>query len=66
MLGLALAFEWLGSFAFGRPVAEVLVSWNVFAGYMWPYVLPSYLFPSLIVGVVLRMDRKRRVAEIEA
>jgi len=38
-LGLTLAFEWLGGFALGRPVEEISVGWNVFGGYMWPYVL---------------------------
>ena len=64
-LGLTLAFEWLGSFVIGRPVTEVLVGWNVFAGYMWPYVLLTYLLSNLIVGAVLRVDRKRRAAKIE-
>lgn len=51
-LGLTLAFEWLGSFALGRPVHEILVGWNVFAGYMWPYVLLTYLLSNLIIGTV--------------
>ena len=52
-LGLTLAFEWLGSFALGRPIQEILVGWNIFAGYMWPYVLLTYLLSPLIVGTVL-------------
>ncbi len=52
-LGLELLFEWGGSFAIGRPVGEILVGWNVLAGYMWPYVLLTYLFSNLIVGTVL-------------
>ncbi len=38
-LGLTLLFEWGGSLAIGRPVEEILIGWNIFAGYMWPYVL---------------------------
>ncbi len=52
-LGLTLAFEWLGSLAMGRPVEEILVGWNVYAGFMWPYVLLSYLLSNLIVGIIL-------------
>ena len=46
-LGLTLAFEWLGSLALGRPVEEILVGWNIFAGYVWPYVLLTYLLSNL-------------------
>lgn len=52
-LGLTLAFEWGGSFALGRPVQEILVGWNIFAGYMWPYVLLTYLLSNPIIGTVL-------------
>lgn len=58
-LGLTLAFEWLGSFAMGRPVEEILVGWNIFAGYMWPYVLLTYLLSNLIIGAVLHPGKKR-------
>lgn len=51
-LCFSLAFEWLGSFALGRPVDEILVGWNVSAGYMWPYVLLTYLFSNLIIGTI--------------
>jgi hypothetical protein len=51
---LELMFEWGGSLLIGRPVEEILVGWNIFAGYMWPYVLLTYLLSNLIVGVVLR------------
>ena len=51
---LALLFEWVGSLAIGRPVDEILVGWNLFAGYMWPYVLLTYLFSNLIVGTILQ------------
>jgi len=57
-LGLTLAFEWLGSFALGRSVEEILVGWNVFAGYMWPYVLLTYLLSNLVVGTVLHPGKK--------
>lgn len=53
-LGLTLLFEWGGSFAMGRPVDEILIGWNVFAGYMWPYVLLTYLSSNLIVGTILQ------------
>ncbi|TFG26863.1 hypothetical protein EU528_13730 [Candidatus Thorarchaeota archaeon] len=52
-LVLELTFEWGGSFLLGRPVEEILIGWNIFAGYMWPYVLLTYLFSSLIIGAVL-------------
>jgi len=50
---LTLIFEWGGSLAIGRPVQEILVGWNIFAGYMWPYVLLSYLIAPLIIGTIL-------------
>ena len=59
-LGLTLAFEWLGSFALGRPVEEILVGWNIFEGYMWPYVLLTYLLSPLIVGAILHLGKKGR------
>lgn len=52
-VALELLFEWGGSFLIGRPVEEILIGWNIFAGYMWPYVLLTYLLSNLIVGVVL-------------
>lgn len=57
-LGLTLMFEWGGSFAIGHPVEEILIGWNIFAGYMWPYVLLTYLLSNLIVGVILHPGRK--------
>jgi len=57
-LGLTLAFEWPGSFALRRPVEEILVGWNIFAGYMWPYVLLTYLLSPIVVGVVLHPGKK--------
>jgi len=59
-LGLTLAFEWIGSFAIGRPVEEILVGWNIFAGYMWPYVLQAYGLSNLIVGIVLHPGKNGR------
>lgn len=52
-VALELLFEWGGSLLIGRPVEEILIGWNIFAGYMWPYVLLTYLLSNLIVGVVL-------------
>ncbi len=56
-VGLELLFEWGGSFAVGRPVSEILIGWNVFAGYLWPFVLAAYAFSNLVVGVVLHPGR---------
>jgi hypothetical protein len=57
-LGLEEVFEWGGSFILGRPVAEILVGWNIFSGYMWPYVMLAYLSSNLIVGLALHPGRK--------
>ena len=57
-LGLTLLFEWGGSLATGHPVQEILVGWNIFAGYMWPYVLLTYLLSPLIVGMILHPGKK--------
>lgn len=57
-LGLTLVFEWAGSLAIGRPVQEILVGWNIFAGYMWPYVLLTYLLSNLIIGMVLHPGKQ--------
>jgi hypothetical protein len=59
-LALEETFEWLGSFALGRSVAEILIGWNIFAGYMWPYVLVAYTFSNLIVGLILHPGKVRR------
>jgi len=61
-LGLTLIFEWVGSLAIGRPVKEILIGWNVFAGYMWPYVLLTYFLSNVIVGIALRPGKKRKNA----
>ncbi len=57
-LALTLIFEWGGSLLLGRPVEEILVGWNIFAGYLWPYVLLSYLLAPLIVGKLVKFDKK--------
>ena len=56
-LALTLVFEWGGSLLVGRPVSEIIVGWNMFGGYMWPYVLLSYLLSNLIIGAVIRPGR---------
>lgn len=60
-LGLTLLFEWVGSLAIGRPVEEILIGWNrnIFAGYMWPYVLVTYLSSNLIIGTILHPGKKK-------
>jgi hypothetical protein len=60
-LGLEEIFEWGGSFILRRSVEEILVGWNIFAGYMWPYVMLAYLLSNLIVGVTLHPGRKKAV-----
>lgn len=62
-LGLTLAFEWLGSFAIGRSVEEILVGWNIFAGYMWPYVLLAYLLSNFFVGKILHPGMNIKVEQ---
>ena len=52
-LGLELLTEWGGSLAVGRSVQDILIGWNLFAGYMWPYELLTYLFANLIVESLL-------------
>ena len=59
-LALELLFEWGGSLLMGRSVAEILIGWNVFAGYMWPYVLLTYLLSNLVLGSVLRPGKGSR------
>jgi hypothetical protein len=53
-LFLILAFEWVGSFILRRPVKEILIGWHIEKGWMWPYVLLTYLLSPLVVGVILR------------
>jgi hypothetical protein len=60
-MGFWLIFEWGGSLAVGRPVSEILVGWNIFKGFMWPYVLLTYLLSSLIIGTILRLSKNRQL-----
>ena len=50
---LVLAFEWGGSFILGRPIKEILIGWHINKGYMWPYVLLTYLLSPLFIGLLL-------------
>ena len=61
-MGIWLIFEWGGSLLMRRPVSEILIGWNIFKGYMWPYVLLTYLLSSLIVGTILRLGKNRQLA----
>jgi len=47
-MGLWLGFEWLGSLLIGRPVEEILVGWHIERGYLWPFVLMTYLLAPLL------------------
>ena len=58
-LGLEEIFEWGGSLLMRRPVSEILVGWNIFKGFMWPYVMLAYLSANLIVGTILHPGQKR-------
>ena len=49
---LVLAFEWIGSLFIRRPVSEILIGWHIEKGYMWPYVLLTYLLSPLLVGSI--------------
>lgn len=55
-----LVFEWAGSLLIGRPIREILVGWHVERGYMWPYVLITYLLAPLVVGTLLSRARRPR------
>jgi len=63
-LVLTLIFEWVGSLAIGRPVEEILIGWNIFEGYMWPYVLLAYLLSNLIIGTILHPGKKENELKI--
>ena len=59
-LSLTLIFEWGGSLLLlRRPVSEILVGWQIWRGYMWPFVLLAYLTSNLIVGLTLHPGRAR-------
>ncbi len=55
--GLWLSFEWAGSLLIQRPVTEILVGWHIEHGYMWPYVLLTYLLSPLLVGCAAHPTR---------
>jgi len=57
-LGLELLFEWGGSLAIGRSVQEILIGWNIFNGFMWPFVLLTYLFANLLIGTFLHPGKE--------
>ncbi|MFW9888132.1 MAG: hypothetical protein ACFFER_08120 [Candidatus Thorarchaeota archaeon] len=57
-LGLELLFEWGGSLLVGRSVEEILIGWNIFAGYIWPYVLLTYLLSNLVIGVAFHPGKR--------
>ncbi len=57
-LMLWLAFEWVGSFIIRRPVHETLEGWHIERGYMWPYVLLTYLLSPLVVGALLNPGQR--------
>ena len=50
MVGLRMG----GSLLIRRPVNDILVGWHVTRGYLWPYVLATYLLAPLVIGVLLR------------
>lgn len=54
---LILAFEWVGSLILRRPVREILQGWHVERGFMWPYVLLTYLLSPLIAGLIFHPHR---------
>jgi hypothetical protein len=59
-LVLTLAFEWGGSLLIlRRPVHDILVGWHIQDGYMWPYVLLTYLFAIPILGLLLHPGQDR-------
>ena len=58
-LGLEEVFEWGGSFLIRRSVEEILIGWNILAGYMWPYVMFAYLSANLIVGSIVHPGQKK-------
>lgn len=57
-VGLELLFEWGGSLLVGRSVEEILIGWNIFAGYIWPYVLLTYLLSNLVIGVAFHPGKR--------
>ena len=57
-MGLMLVFEWGGSLLIRRPVHEILIGWHIQRGYMWPYVLLTYLLSPLIAGWLMHPGRR--------
>ncbi|MFW9862307.1 MAG: hypothetical protein ACFFET_08470 [Candidatus Thorarchaeota archaeon] len=57
-VGLELLFEWGGSLLVGRSVEEILIGWNIFAGYIWPYVLLTYLLSNLVIGLAFHPGKR--------
>jgi hypothetical protein len=60
-LALTLMFEWGGSLLIlRRPLDDILTGWQIWKGYMWPYVLLAYLSSNLIVGLITNAGRDSR------
>jgi hypothetical protein len=53
---LTLLFEWGGSLLIGRPVSEIVIGWQVWKGYLWPFVLVAYVSANLLVGLLLHPE----------
>ena len=51
-------FEWGGSLLIRRPVREILIGWHIERGYLWPYVLLTYLLSPVIVGILLHPGKR--------
>ena len=56
---LWLGFEWIGSLLIRRRVDEILVGWHIERGYMWPYVLVTYLLAPLVMVLTAPPERGR-------
>lgn len=39
---------------------DILTGWQIWKGYMWPYVLLAYLSANLIVGLITNAGRDSR------
>ena len=53
---LTLLFEWGGSLLIGRPVSEIVIGWQVWKGYLWPFVLVAYASANVFVGLLLHPE----------
>jgi hypothetical protein len=53
---LTLLFEWGGSLLIGRPVSEIVIGWQVWKGYFWPFVLVAYASANVLVGLLLHPE----------